>query len=531
MTDVMIIDDDIMIRDYLKDIIKWEELGLCLCCEAGDSETAWELFETCRPMIVVTDISIPVISGLELSKKFLKIDPDVKIIVITGLGEVENVRESVEIGAVSFLTKPIIPEEINDSLKNALRKLSELRNRYRTGEALESLIRENRQLLADQYLLRLLEGKSRKEETEVRNQLQLLEVPICGKYYLTAVLDLESDSAGGIGGAAFPVAFREMCNKEFLAEGLTSYLLFQKPDVLICLLGWDGSREEGKQKAENVFIRLLHQVRICFGVGFRAGIGQVTEKLSEAYTSLAAARMAAQYGEDAGLGIMHFQGSLNDAADHSVKGSVVKKIAESIRLYKVADFQKYLVEYFDLEEKDMDEKKSLAFTLLAKLTDVCNENGIQAWKSMNYPEATKKIMDARNTGEVRLAINDIGLQLMNLMYEKRNEGNNYLIQRAKEYIQKNLSDLNLSLDTVSEHVGMSRVYLSQLFHKVEGINFNTYINMERTKKAKEQLVKTDRKVNEISQECGFSNVKYFNYVFKKMTGVTPVEYRNKEQRR
>ena len=281
MTDVMIIDDDIMIRDYLKDVIKWEELGLSLSCEAGDSETAMELFETLRPMIVVTDISIPVISGLELSKKFLKIDPDVKIIVITGLGEVENVRESVEIGAVSFLTKPIIPEEINDSLKNALRKLSELRNRYRTGEALESLIRENRQLLADQYLLRLLEGKSRKEETEVRNQLQLLEVPIFGKYYLTAVLDLESDSAGGIGGAAFPVAFREMCNKEFLAEGLTSYLLFQKPDVLICLLSWDGNREEGNQKAENVFIRLLHQVRICFGAGFRAGIGQVTESFQK----------------------------------------------------------------------------------------------------------------------------------------------------------------------------------------------------------------------------------------------------------
>ena len=95
MFDVMLIDDDFPVRGYLREVISWEKLQLRLVCEAGDSETARELYHLYRPDIVITDISIPIVSGLDLAKEFIRENADLRIIVITGFGDFKNVRESV----------------------------------------------------------------------------------------------------------------------------------------------------------------------------------------------------------------------------------------------------------------------------------------------------------------------------------------------------------------------------------------------------------------------------------------------------
>ena len=98
MLEVMLIDDDVAIRDYMRDLIDWNGLNLHLACEAGDSETARELYSLYRPQIVITDINIPLISGLELAKEFVRADRNVRIIVITGYGNFDDVRDSVRRG-------------------------------------------------------------------------------------------------------------------------------------------------------------------------------------------------------------------------------------------------------------------------------------------------------------------------------------------------------------------------------------------------------------------------------------------------
>lgn len=116
MYDVMLIDDDLTVRQRLRAMIDWKALGLRVVCEAADSDSAMELYLLHRPKIIITDICIPIISGLELADAIAALDPDVRFIVITGYTDFEYAKHSVRLGAVDLLSKPIFPEDLTRSL-------------------------------------------------------------------------------------------------------------------------------------------------------------------------------------------------------------------------------------------------------------------------------------------------------------------------------------------------------------------------------------------------------------------------------
>ena len=109
--------------------------------------------------------------------------------------------------------------------------------------------------------------------------------------------------------------------------------------------------------------------------------------------------------------------------------------------------------------------------------------------------------------------------------DRRNKMQNQLIERAKQFIQLNLSDETISLDSVSSQVGLSSIYFCKLFHKTVGISFNDFLNRERIKAAQKLLTETDMKIYEVACKTGYTNPKYFYYVFKRITDMTPLECR------
>ena len=144
---------------------------------------------------------------------------------------------------------------------------------------------------------------------------------------------------------------------------------------------------------------------------------------------------------------------------------------------------------------------------------------------MNYPQTVSEIYGATEEEEIRQILQGACEQMIDTLYVQRSRSKNQLVQKAKQFIRENLGDPSLSLESVSSHIGLSKIYFCQLFHKEEGVSFNTYCNTERVGAAKTLLRTTEKKVFEISDEVGYKNPKYFNYVFKHITGVTPLEYR------
>lgn len=522
MMDVMLIDDDVAIRDYLRDIIAWEQLGLRLRCEAGDSETARELYQLHRPKIVITDINIPIISGLKLAKEFAAADPEVRIIVITGFGDFENVRDSVLLGAVDLLAKPIVPRELHESLQKAVDHFSRLRRQHHTELALGELLAENQSLLRERCVARLLQRPPEGGESKIRKQFELLSLSFKERYFAAVLIKMEPENSGELGGAAFPTAFKKLCETAFTANGFRIFSCFGAEDRLDCLVNW--SFAQGDERMEAVLSKLLDETRFYFQAGFSASIGSPVEQLSQLYRSTEQALLAERLGDDSCQGIVNYRnvGKVTPACGMD-SAQTVKQLLEHAKNFRRAEFRNLLGEAG--AGANLNQHRELALELLSQLAGVCFRSGTYPWSTVNYPDTIARIFGATAASDVRSILLEACEQLMDALYQQRAKSKNQLIRMAKTYIGENLGNPDLSLDAVSFHIGLSKIYFCQLFHKEEGISFNTYLNAQRIGRAKTLLLETGKKVFEISDEIGYSNPKYFNYVFKHAVGVSPLEYR------
>ena len=523
MIDVMLIDDDACVRDYLREMIDWDGLGLRLLCEAGDGATARELYNLHHPRIVVTDINIPIISGLELVKEFIQEDKDLRIIVITGYGDFDSVRDSVSVGAVDLLSKPISQASINKSLKSAVDYFDALRSRLSAESAVRKLLAENQTLLQERCIANLFLPRPNASEALLRSQFQQLSLNIPGKWHTAVILRPESLPADGLQDMTLPLALKKLCDGDLTANGFNIFSFFGDGDRLQYLVSWSFSH--GSERLEALISKLLEEAQFYFQCRFVAGIGEPVELLSNVHISAQQAEVSLSFRDPSLSSVINYCNLGKLAPPRQLYDSqTVSAMAECIRSFRLKDFQQELQRCCQALA-DIESVRELSVELLAQLSSVCLSSGLYPWNSVNYPNTIAQIFSCTAVCEVQSLLAGVGEQLMSALYQRRTKSKNQLIHLAESYIDKHLRDADLSPESVSFHVGLSKIYFCQLFHKEEGMSFNTYLTTERVALAKKLLASSNKKVYEISDEIGYSNVKYFNYVFKHVTGVTPLEYR------
>ena len=148
---VMIIDDDKTIREHLKEIIPWKELGLELVAEASEGEEAMACFVQEEPHIIITDINIPLIDGMELARRFSEREKDIQVILITGFGTLDYAREAIKAGTVDFLLKPIEVDELLNALNKAIENIKKKAEELAKFQRMEEILQENLPILQDRY--------------------------------------------------------------------------------------------------------------------------------------------------------------------------------------------------------------------------------------------------------------------------------------------------------------------------------------------------------------------------------------------
>lgn len=167
--------------------------------------------------------------------------------------------------------------------------------------------------------------------------------------------------------------------------------------------------------------------------------------------------------------------------------------------------------------------ESFLLAYIQNITNECMRLGITLERFEDYVPAVVHLMQADSVACAE-AVLKLTEQILKYISVHRTSETNHLLNMAKEYIRDHIADERLSLETVSDYVGLSRVYFCRLFHKMEGVTFNSYVTKERVEKAKQLLLTTNMKVFEVSSAVGFSHAKYFGQVFKQHVGQTPMEY-------
>jgi len=516
MYNVMIVDDEPLILRGMHSILEWNRYGLRIASEASSGEEAVERFLESPVDIVITDIRMPGISGLELIETIRSVDPNVKFIVLSGYEDFQYVKEGIRFGIENYLLKPIDVDELAATVEGTVRKLEQEGKRRIRSEEEKSILRNN-------LLIRWMNGTI--PLTELKQRADVADIPLGHRSYAVAVGMLQP--ADTVGDNLTFEAREEMAAglfgdvREMAPELLPNYRVLGFVDLegdLVFLFSDPESRLEPSVLHRE--LEAIHRaVRERWHVDLRFSIGSTADGYADVSANY---RKAKQLQSE----------SLLNGGSFIVDGAQVVALKGNEPTYDRLEFSMLLAkrDRDGLRERIQESFERLKHREYASIGDAQSmamdmliEAGKQAGRN-RIADSFAQLLRLRGIEQIRRYVYEyIGGTLEEM---SRTEDS------LSPVIRKVLLDIHarygseLSLKTLGHSYNVHPVYLGQLFKKEMGAGFTDYVNGYRIRIAKELLLHSDKKANEIAIEVGCADPNYFYKLFAKFTGVSPTEFRS-----
>ena len=530
MLKVFLVEDEFVMREGIKNNIDWNSHGYEFCGEASDGELAFPMIQKLNPDIVITDIKMPFMDGLELSRLIKKELPFTEIIILSGYEEFEYAKEAIKIGVSQYLTKPINGEELLREVDLLAEKISEkrkereIREKY-VREMEENFLGERKNLF--QYLV--TGSKSMSELLEISDKLN---IDLSAIWYRVALVKIQSMNHARDEYSNSLVQIEQKLKAIDEDKGL---LVFDRNLEGQALIFKADSREE-LDKIQNDY---LGKMRDLLGdytqIRYFVGIGMPVNRLSELPSSFEQASHAFAHRYLVKESCIWNYEEMEQNIYHDEEFNISNVNPKQLDRSKLREFLKFgdreeviyfVEEYFkDLGPNAMKSNMFRQYIILdAYFCVVDFLDSLQLQKDELEPlDITSGILQSEETAiKYVIRIIEKALELREKTASNRYGG---IVDEVKKYIDKNYADEDLSLNVLASHVNFSPNHLSMVFSQQTGKTFIKYLTDFRMSKAKELLRCTGKRSSEISLEVGYKDPHYFSYLFKKTQGMTPTQYR------
>jgi two-component system response regulator YesN len=526
----MIVDDEPEIRAHIKNTIQWDQLGLVLVGEAGDADIAMEVAMLHRPQFVIMDICLPGKDGLSLAAELVEQNPEVKLLVISGFQDFSYAQKAISIGASDYLTKPVVPEELNGALRKMVDSFDAQKQEQQRMYAARQILEQNREMLSRWLLKMLLNGEHDGVTTEeTLQQLGILDMAPIGEHCVVLMVAERNKGAATLNSGVQYATVKQYLEKRFQEAGFGVICYFDDDMVLSVLLSSKTPIDSGS--LEELCIAARNEFEFYFGQRHCIGIGAVVDSRTMIGESAASARRALQDGLVlSDEQVISWQNLREKSAMPTQTQQLNRRwqaqLISCIREGNKAALDTAVDEL--VNQLETEERREFGIELLGGISKECGELGLYPWKTIDYPQIVRQLFAVEEAGVFADILKALCGKLIDMLRQRDSDVNRYLVVNAKKYIDANYSDSELSLEQVSDHVGLSKSYFCSLFHKIEGTTFKLYLMDLRMRHARRLLSSTDKKIYEISCDVGYNDTAYFNRVFKRINGITPLQFRNSD---
>ncbi|MHA6484673.1 response regulator [Paenibacillus sp. strain BS8-2] len=535
MVRVLVVDDEKEIRKGLVTQLPWKEWGVDEVVDADDGDTALELAKRYPPDLILTDIRMPRMSGLQFIEELMRIQYTGGLIVISGYDEFHYAREAMKMGVSDYLLKPISKTELADAVAVSLLRLREQNEDERSRSLLEESYLQAIPRLREELLRELTEQPFRESHSHrIEQKLRQLNLEWMSDVPLSLVI-FRVDSLKALSKDS-PHETEELLLgmgrllEELFAVRLTyGHVLFRsRNDDWILVLG-DGDDDESADSLSELSdaaceeIKERLRIRINRGYDMRqASVPQLFELHRKATGYLEYYKVHGSLNGDEDLS------GINDRAENQLANA--KDLVELLKYGSHQDirdamsFFPRLVKTWNVHHpKDLQQRIFewlLEMFRTAQKTTGWKEpswekNPIVLWEHLEHFDTLESLWK-ETTDQLLAAADNMRVQ---------SGFRSQIVHEAQRFIQRQYQD-NLTLQTVADHVHVTPVWLSKLFKKETEMNFLEYLTDVRMTKAAELLVDLNLKIYQISSMTGYQDPVHFSKLFKKKFGCTPQEYRN-----
>ncbi|WP_166246280.1 response regulator [Paenibacillus turpanensis] len=519
MKKVFLVDDEILVRETIRDCIQWEKEGFLLCGDASDGEMALPLIEEQKPDIIITDIKMPFMDGLELCAILQKRMPQAKVIILSGHGEFEYAKAALQLGVVDYCLKPVSASDIVRLLHNVSAKIDKEREEQERMEKLALMETEQRALSKEKLLNDLCSGFiTAAEAIRLSSQLSL---PVTAKYYVVAAADMRCEAADGSASPLPPALLQE-------EDDTGDFFVFRRSRTETVWI-FKGDSLENLQKVLQMF-QALQSTPVPSQV--TVGVGTIQDRLQGIHISFLEAQEDMHWRKLTKLNRSALWESTSGALDPSLFLDRARFI-EFLKIGSPADADSFIRKFADgLRSVDW-EASPIGYYILNDLTLELFRSAKDTYRSLDSLDETlaslqQLIVKVRSWNEACAYLNRLAAQYWQWRSGALDKYGDILI-RVKEYIQLHYDKEHLSLQDAAEHVSLSPGHLSKVFSQETGQTFIEYVTQTRIRKAMELLHTTHAKSYEIAYQVGYNDAHYFSNLFKRVTGMTTKEFRKKGQ--
>lgn len=514
---VLIVDDEPVIRNGIHSFIDWQQEGMSAEDDCANGVEALAALESRSIDILITDIKMPLMNGIQLMEQAIQLYPSLKVIMISSYNDFEYVREGLKLGAVDYLLKPTMePEDLLAVLKRCIAMLEEERrkeselNQYQQG----AIYRERKSLEHELKKLIVQEHATLTEADWVPAWLQ--ERYAC----MYVMLDSADEWRENRGYLYVQLLLEELQEMFYMhvQEGVA--LLMSESSMFLILPDHDGGAEQ-----------LLHQWRAVLETkcGLSASTGFTIEHgIRRLLHGFANSRAACQRRFFEGLGGLYMTSGPESERTTQPAVDVIQDWTPFIESIRNGDPSTSLIECA-LERwrsgfLDPEQVKHEACQLLSCVYHLQADAGTLLPERLDLLQRAETLeqLSAHLIGQLEETHKPVLPNLTDKGYGGQ------IIMKALEYLAEHYTE-NLTLQGVADIVHLSKSYFSILFKKQTGRNFIDYLIELRIREAKRILAQKDSKIYDVADSSGFNDVKYFSKVFKKLTGLTPLQYREKHQ--
>lgn len=530
---IFLVEDEIVIRNGIKNSIEWEQEGYEFVGEASDGELAYPMILKEKPDILITDIRMPFMDGLELSRLVKQEIPDIRILILSGYDEFDYAKEAIRLGVTEYLLKPVSASKLLESLKGVSQHIRQEKEERELLKRYAEDMKENTEREKQKFFVQLISGDlSTAEAIDLGRQYGM---NLSAQVYEIILFKFFSNIGGSRKSECVVEAY------EVLVDMITRI-----PYLYNFERGIDGwafllTAEDEKQMEErtNRFAERIERVMEDYKeLEYFGGIGSTVTRLRELPQSFSSAdhafsgRFLSEQNRVARVGDLK---SMQGLGDFEVRGfGEIERTRESIEKFlnngtqeEVEGFTKaYMKEMPEDNFKSMLMRQYIVMDVYIVIMSFCerisNSDRDFQEEAESFKTAIQKIHTSEEMREYMQRFISRAIELRDMVSGRRYSD---IIEAAKEKIESTYMMEEISLNTVAAGVGMSPSYFSSVFSREMGKTFVEYLTGIRMDKAKELLMCSSMKTSEIGYEVGYKDPHYFSYLFKKTQGCSPKEYR------